>query len=455
MISNRLGVEFTAAGEAAVAAFDATVESYCSFGRDIGSRLKATFDADPAMPMAHVLKGCFFQYMAVPWALAKTPEIVAKLRGSMKQLLAREQMHVLGLEAWVKGDLRGAIRVYETILLDHPRDFLALKLANFFHFYLGDSKNVRDSAARVLYAWDPALPFYGYVMSLYAFGLEEMGQYAEAERIARASLETNPRDAWAVHTVAHVCEAQDRYRDGITFMEQSEPHWSAGNNFRYHLWWHRVLLQLGLGESNAVLDLYDRKLWDPESDEYLDLTNDISILQRLEILGVDVGSRWQPLADKAEKLCAVRYLAFIDAHYVLALAAADRVQRARLMIEEMKAHSASERGTTAEVTRRVGLALCEGILQYRVENYEQAVECILPIRDEIRLIGGSHAQRDLFELILIEAAVKAKRRSLARGLLSERVQAHPGNKWSALRLAELVERLGDKEAAARIRGRLS
>lgn len=441
MIANRLGVEFTAASEAAVEAFDATVESYSSFSRDIGTRLKATFDADPAMPMAHVLKGCFFQYMAVPWALAKTPEIVARLRGGMDKLSGREQMHVLGLEAWMKGDLRGAIRIYESVLLDHPRDFLALKLVNFFHFYLGDSRNVRDCVARVLHAWHSSLPFHGFVMSLYAFGLEETGRYSLAEHIARAALEANPRDAWAVHTVAHCMEARDRFQDGIDFMEQTETSWSAGNNFRYHLWWHRLLLHLGKGETEAVLELYDRKLWDPESDEYLDLTNDVSILQRLEIVGVDVGARWQPLADKIEKLCSVRYFAFIDAHYLLALAAADRVQRARLMLEEMKAHASSERSTVAEVTNRVGLALCEGLLQYRVQNFDRAVDCILPVRDQIRLIGGSHAQRDLFDLVLADAAIKAKRHSLARALLSERFQAHPRNVWNKAALDEMSKRI--------------
>jgi hypothetical protein len=442
MIANRLGVEFTAASEAAVEAFDATVESYSSFSRDIGTRLKATFEADPAMPMAHVLKGYFFQYMAVPWALAKTPEIVARLRGSMDKLSAREQMHVLGLEAWMKGDLRGAVRIYESVLLDHPRDFLALKLANFFHFYLGDSRNIRDSVTRVLHAWDSSLPYYGYVMSLYAFGLEETGRYSLAERIARSVLDANARDAWAVHTVAHCMEARDRFQDGIAFLEQSEATWSAGNNFRYHLWWHRVLLHLGKGETDAVLELYDRKLWDPESDEYLDLTNDVSALQRLEILGVDVESRWQPLADKIEKLCGVRYFAFIDAHYLLALAAADRMHHARLMLEQMKTHAATERSTIAEVTNRVNLALCEGLLQYRVQNFERAVDCILPIRDQIRLIGGSHAQRDLFDQVLTDAAIKAKRHSLARALLSERFQAHPRNVWNKPALDEVGKRIG-------------
>jgi tetratricopeptide (TPR) repeat protein len=452
MFPGRTGVEYTAASEAAVQAFDATVEAYCSFGRDIGSRLKATFEADPGMPMAHVLKGCFFQYMAVPWALAKTPEAISRARSLMEKASAREQMHVLGLDAWSKGDLRGAIRIYESILQDHPRDFLALKIANFFYFYLGDSKNVRDSVARVLHAWEPSVPFYGYVTSLYAFGLEETGRYAEAERAARQAIEINPRDAWAVHTLAHTAEARERYREGIGFLEQTEAHWNAGNNFRYHLWWHKALLHLGLDERDAVLAMYDERLWDPESDEYLDLTNDISTLQRLELLGVDIEDRWTPVADKVEKLCETRYFAFIDAHYLLALAAAGRMQTAQLMLEWLRTYAGSKQETTAEVTARVNLPLCEGLVAYRAGNFERAADLILPVRDEIRLIGGSHAQRELFEQILIDAALKARRYSLARALVSERRQARPAHSWNRARFADALAGAGDVAAADHIRG---
>jgi hypothetical protein len=452
---SQTGVEYTASSEAAVQAFDATVEAYCSFGRDIGSRLKATFEADPGMPMAHVLKGYFFQYMAVPWALAKTPECIAKARSLMETASAREHMHVLGLQAWLKCDLRGAIRIYESILLDHPRDFLALKLANFFHFYLGDSKNVRDSVARVLHAWSPSNPFFGYVMSLYAFGLEETGRYVEAERIARQAVETNPRNAWGVHTVAHVAEAQDRYREGIAFLKQTEAHWNAGNNFRYHLWWHRALLHLGLEERDEVLAMYDEKLWDPESDDYLDLTNDISTLQRLEILGMDVENRWSAVADKVEKLCELRYFAFIDAHYLLALAAAERMHTAQLMLEWLRNYCKASAETTAQVTARVTLPLCEGLVAYRAGNFERAVDLILPVRDDIRLVGGSHSQRDLFEQILLDAALKAQRFPLARALASERVNVRPGNPWNQARLAEVRKRFKDLVVADRVRGAAS
>ena len=57
------------------------------------------------------------------------------------------------LGAWTAGDWQGAIGCWERILLDHPTDLLALRLAHYGHFYLGDPRRLRDSTARVLPSW--------------------------------------------------------------------------------------------------------------------------------------------------------------------------------------------------------------------------------------------------------------------------------------------------------------
>ena len=64
---------------------------------------------------------------------------------------------------------------WERILADHPTDALALRLVQDAYFFLGRSAAIRDCAERVLPAWDRDNPLAGFVLGLYAFGLEETG----------------------------------------------------------------------------------------------------------------------------------------------------------------------------------------------------------------------------------------------------------------------------------------
>ena len=399
-IVNHLGLEVTAASDTAVAAFDRTVTEYLGMGRNSGQHLKEALAADPDMVMAHVLRGSFFKLMAAPPLLPRAAQALAQAQAHAQSITPRERTHVAALAAWCAGDLTGAVAAWEEILRDFPRDILALRLAHYLHFYSGDSVAMRDSVARVLPAWDPALPGYGFVLGMHAFGLEETGDYAAAEKAGRAAVEMNPCDAWAVHAVAHVMDSAARPREGVEWLQSLEPSWSAGHNFRYHLWWHRALMHLALGDHAGALALYDERLWDPSSDEYLDLCNDAALLARLELRGVDVGSRWQPLADKVEAQAATRVFAFIDAHYALTLAAAGRFERAQALLAALADYAAGARDTQAQVMRDVGLPLCEALVAWRRGECDSAALKLARVRPGLHRIGGSHTQRDLFLQIL-------------------------------------------------------
>jgi tetratricopeptide (TPR) repeat protein len=453
MPANSLGLTFTAANDAAVAAFDSAVDEYLAFGRDTGRHLKDALAADPEMVMAHVLRGYFFNLMALPALLGRAQQALAAAQLKSNAATIRERMHVAALKAWSEGRLDAALKSWEAILLGHPRDILALKLVNHVHFYLGDSANVRDSVARVLHAWDPSVCGYGYMLGLHAFGLEETGDYRAAEKEGRKAVEINPRDAWGVHAVAHVMDSEDRYREGIEWISSLEPYWNAANNFRYHLWWHRALMHLARGDHEEALALYDERMWDPASDEYLDLCNDAALLARFELAGLDVGQRWQAVADKVEKQVDTRILPFIDMHYVLTLAAAGRHARARQVLEALAQYAREASCTTAQVTAEVGQALCGAMVAWRTEDFARAVGHLAPARSKMQRIGGSHTQRDLITQILIASSIGAGRLDFARGILAERVALRPNNCETWRLYASVLEQLGDGGAAAGARAR--
>lgn len=448
------GLQLTAASARAAEAYDATVGAYLRFGRDTGDFLKALGQADPDMPMGLCLRGYFFNLMGAAPLRVRAAKVAEQARAQAGRATERERLHVAALEAWSRGDLAGAARAWEAILLDHPRDILAMKLAHFAHFYGADLRNHRDSVARCLYAWDASVPGYGNVLGMRAFGLEESGDYQAAEGFGRMAVEHAPDDPWAVHAVAHVLEMQDRAADGIAWITGLEANWDAANNFRYHLWWHRMLMHLGRGEYQQVLTLYDEKLWDPRSDEYLDLCNDAAVLLRLELHGVDVGSRWWPLAEKIKPRTNEQILSFIDVHWAIALAAG-APDAAAALVESMRGHKGDPTDNNVGVMARVGIPLAEAMIAWRRGDHGSVVDLLLPVRYDIALVGGSHAQRDLFHMVLIDSALKADRLSVARALLSERTGDKPNNRWSWARFAEALDRLGQGGLAATARARAS
>ncbi len=449
------GLDMTAAGDAAVEAYDYTIRAYLAFARDTGDRLKAVYKADPDMPMAHCLKGYFFQLFSNPALYPKADQALdqAAKAADARGANARERLHIAALAAWRAGDRRKTTDLWEAILVDYPLDILALKLGHFTHFYLGDAAELRDSVARVLPCWSEATPDYGYVLAMRAFGLEEAGSYAEAEKAGRRSVEINPEDTWGVHAVAHVLEMQGRAREGIAWVSGLRPHWSKANNFRFHVSWHQALFHFEREEYDKVLALYDGEFRAERTDNILDLSNAIAMLWRLEDEGVTVGARWDELAAIAEKRSRDHVLAFADAHFLMALAAGGKPDAAAAMTQSMAAADPKGRATEAPILAGIGTALGDAILAVRRGDHAAAVERLYPRRGEVRLIGGSHAQRDVFARLLIRAALKAGQAKLARALLAERAARNPASAWTWKRSAEALEALGDAASAAAARAR--
>ena len=446
------GLETTAASDAAVRNFDATLAQYLRFGTETGDRLKETLAEDPEMVLAHCVKGYFFMLFCVPALVTKAGRSLDAARQSAAERGAtdRERRHLDALDAWTRGEFEQAVTHFEAILAEHPRDIVALKLAHYLHFYLGDDENLRDSIGRVLHAWDDTVEGYGYVLGMQAFALEESGAYDEAERAGRSAVERNPADLWAVHAVAHVMEMQDRRREGIAWVRESEPRLGECNNFGYHLWWHLSLFHLELDDVESVLRLYDERMRVDLSDEYLDICNATSMLWRLEERGVDVGDRWNELAQRCEARTGDHQMVFPDAHYMLALAAGGRDAAVERMLDSMRVFA---EGTATEqvVTRSAGIALGRAIAHWYRGEYAEVVDVLAPARYRLPLIGGSHAQRDLFHQLLIAAALGSGRYETARTLLSERAARKPRNPWTWKRYAQALAALDDDEGASQAR----
>lgn len=432
------GLPVTIASAEAAAALDATLAAYQGLRSDTGDRLKEALALDPDCPLTLTARGYFMLLFAQKGLVTKAKESLAAAEAAAEKrsVTERERRHIAALKAWCGGDADTALAEWETILAEHPRDVLAIRLAHFWHFYNGDPLKLRDSVARVLRGWDESTPGYGFVLGCHAFGLEESGDYAAAEHAGRRAVEINPQDAWAVHAVAHVLEMQDRTEEGIAWLDRYIPGLAGCNNFRFHTTWHRCLFYLEQGEAARVLELYDREVRADSTPDYLDICNATSLLWRLEEEGIDVGNRWAELAKQSAPRTGEHLLVFADAHFALALGAADPAAADAFLASASQ--NATATGTQARVMRDIGSALCDAVVDYRRGAYGRVVDGLLPRRAALRTIGGSHAQRDLFEKMLILAALADGRKPVAVALLAERRQRRPNNPWNRRVEARLV-----------------
>jgi hypothetical protein len=270
---------------------------------------------------------------------------------------------------------------------------------------------------------------------MHAFGLEECNQYPEAERTGRRALELQPKDGWAVHAVTHVMEMQGRSRDGIEWLTSRESDWAPDNMFAPHNWWHLALFHIDRGDYDAALALFDAKLIGPQADMILVLLDATALLWRLKLEGVDVGDRFERVADLWEAKLEGEggFYAFNDVHALMSFAATGRSMAIARLLELMN-ESATAGNSNAAMEREVGLPLASGLLAFAQGRNADATAAIEPVRDIANRFGGSHAQRDLLTLTLIEAAIRGGDARRAGHYIAER-QVHKPTAWSERLLA--------------------
>jgi hypothetical protein len=337
----------------------------------------------------------------------------------------REAMHLLAARQLVDGQWHAAGRTLEDLSIRWPLDTLALQVGHQIDFFTGQSRMLRDRIARALPAWQRTRPACHAVLGMMAFGLEETGDYVAAERFGRQALELERRDGWAWHAVAHVMEMQDRRLDGVQWLRSDVPAWSEGSFFAVHNAWHLGLFHLGLGQIDEVLALVDERILHTASPVVLDMIDASAMLWRLKIQQVDVGTRWTALADRWAPLADAGNYAFNDMHAMMALASAGRQQDVQRLLAAQQAASVGT-SSNASFLRDVGIDATRAMLDFSEGQYGDCVERLRRVRGRAHRFGGSHAQRELIDLTLIEAAARDGQGLLAEALRHERAYRTPG-----------------------------
>jgi len=423
MIKDAQGLRLTGATSETAAQYDRGVRAFNLACGDAVGLLDAAREAAPGFVMAHLAKAWLFLLARDPVFDGRIDALIGT--ASALTMNERERAHLAALEQASSGALDAAVLILDRHLMRYPLDIMAQAVALFLDLYQGRVRWMRDRTARAMPLWPKDLPGYGTMLAYHGFGLEETGDYARAEDEARTSAELEPASQFAHHTVAHVMEMTGRPEDGLGWMAAREALWSTPEHLNQaHIWWHRALFHIELGQYDAALALYDGPIRDTQRPIALSLTNAPALLWRLEMLGCDVADRWQDVADKWQGHADGRTLVFHDMHAAMAELGSGRDALVEARIAAMRRTAAGD-GAAAPIYRQVGVPLIEGLAAFHRGRHEMAVALLQPVRFDLWRIGGSHAQRDVVDCTLAEAALRGGMRDVALALAHERLDARP------------------------------
>jgi len=71
------------------------------------------------------------------------------------------------------------------------------------------------------------------------------------------------------------------------------------------------------------------------------------------------------------------------------------------------------------------IPVCEAVLAHRQGRLARVVDLLMPQAGEIRLLGGSNAQRDLFTQMLLDAAMQAGRHEVVAAMIEHETSTRP------------------------------
>ena len=415
MAQDALGNEVSTLDASTLAGIDDFVGGFVGY-ETRATNVLAAADANPDSVLANIYSGFIWMFLEAAGAEERARVYLDRAQAGASGANAREALMLSQLERWIAGDIPSVQKLGQEIVSRFPRDLASVKLHQYFSFNRGDAAAMLAIAKQVE-APNADNP---HIHGMLAFGYEQMHELKQAERSARQALEIKQKEPWAQHALAHVMLSTGRVREGVAFLGEAQKTWTDLNSFMYtHNWWHKALFHISMGDTAAVFDAYDNHVWGIEPSYSQDQVGAVSLLARMEIAGLDIGDRWQQLAEYLRPRASDTLQPFLTLQYLYGLARADFVEADTLMaaIEDKAATSVA---FDRLVWRDVALPAARGVLAHARRNWGDAARNLSVANPRLAEIGGSHAQRDLFGQILLDAHLKLGNWAIAEQMLEMR-----------------------------------
>lgn len=443
MPQDALGNKVSIAGEGALSGIDDFVMGFLANETRIANILQSA-EQNPASTLANIYAGMIAMFADVPNPAVGAKPWAARARKTLDSANTREKMNFALLENWIKGDVVQALEIADQVIAAYPTDLVALKIHQTFNFHLGNAPEMLRIAKAAL----PANSSNPYLYGMLAFGYEQMHFLEKAEESARKALEIKWKEPWSHHALAHVMLTTGRVPEGIKFMRKASESWQGLNSFMYtHNWWHLALFHINNGDPDKVFETYDTHCWGIDKSYAEDQIGAVSLLARMEFAGMDVGARWVDVGDHLRVRAGDTLQPFMTMQYLYGLAKAE-LPEADMLMAAVEKRAATAQPFEKTAWQHVALPACRGLLAHAHGQFELAVEHLTGAMPRMMMVGGSHAQRDLFAQILLDAHIKCGHYVTAQEMLQGRRRYDPNGVPLNRMLANIYEKLGLLDEAA-------
>jgi tetratricopeptide (TPR) repeat protein len=338
----------------------------------------------------------------------------------------RERSHVEALARSIRGNPIAALEQVLAHVDRWPRDatILSLPLGAFGLFAFSGMSGHPQAGVDLC---ERMAPHYGedwWFLTYLGWAHTENLNLAQGRAITERGFALQPTSAHGLHALAHALFEDGSGAEADALITGWLPDYDRAGILHGHITWHLALTALEAGDTERALALYLDGV-QPSASQALAIntvTDGAALLWRLEAYGnAAPKSLWTELSEFGGRAFPSPGLAFVEAHMALIAAATGDG-------EMMDGRLAKLSGRMADGTYPAGPALNAiwgGVSAFARGDYAACSAALAPMAGDVERVGGSHAQREVFEDTLVLAHLKAGETASARTLLEARLSRRP------------------------------
>jgi tetratricopeptide (TPR) repeat protein len=426
-IEDRFGLPLTTSSTAAAENYVGAVDLMLSANVGAEALLDRALGSDPEFALAHIARA---RLLAVQARVAEARDAAAAARALSGRVSVREARHIETVALAVDGKGPEALAMLREHVAEFPQDALVLSLALgvFGLLGFGGRADFHEAQLALLETLAPRWDEDWWFLTYLGWARIELGDITTGVAEVERALALNPRNAYAAHARAHGYYEAGDAASGAAFIAGWLPAYDRQSQLHGHLSWHLALFELAGGNPQRARALYADAIRPAASHAppLFNLADSASLLWRLQVYDETPppAAEWAEVAAHARRFFPHAGMHFADIHAILAEAALGDDPGARRRIAQARELAAAGRLPQGAIVP----AMCAGAAAFARGDYALAADELGAALPELARVGGSHAQREVFEDTFIVAALRAGQHDRARARLAERLARRPSER---------------------------